>query len=167
MSFSRRDFLKGATFTAAGVAMAGILGGCSNAGPANAPADSAAPARSTQWYDEEFFKKPAPITDIAEKIDVDVAVVGAGNGGCIAAVSAADLGAKVAWVEQNAGTITWAGEIAALNSKVAKENFGVSYTEEEKNMIVNDICRYASYEVDQRLVSYGRIIPQNHGLVCR
>ncbi len=159
MSFTRRDFLKGATFTAAGVAMTGILGGCSSAGTANTPAtpaaDSAtntAPAKSTTWYDEAYFQKPAPIADIAEKIDVDVVVVGAGNGGCIAAVSAADLGGKVAWVEQNAGTITWAGEIAALNSKVAKEKFGVSYSEEEKNMIVNDICRYASYEVDQRLV---------------
>ncbi|MGI1660044.1 MAG: FAD-binding protein [Desulfitobacterium sp.] len=158
MSFTRRDFLKGATLTAAGVAMTGILGGCNSAStntpaaPTDSSGDKAAPVKSTKWYDEGYFQKPAPITDLAEKIDVDVVVVGAGNGGCVAAVSAADLGAKVAWVEQNAGPITWAGEIAALNSKIAKEKFGVSYTEEEKVKIVNDICRYGSYGVDQRLV---------------
>ncbi|ACL19163.1 fumarate reductase/succinate dehydrogenase flavoprotein domain protein [Desulfitobacterium hafniense DCB-2] len=159
--FTRRDFLKGATATAAGVALTGILTGCSSAsvGTGNsdpvAPADSAStgtPTKSTKWYDEAYFKKPASITDIKEKFDVDVVVVGAGNGGCIAAVSAADLGAKVAWVEQNAGPIMWAGEIHALNSKVGKEKYGITFTEAEKNEIVNDICRYASYEVDQRLI---------------
>mgnify|MGYP001057045853 CR=1 FL=1 len=157
---SRRDFLKGATATAAGLAFTGVLAGCSSAETGgensnNEPATSAnseSKTKSTKWYDEEYFKKPAPITDISEEVNVDVVVVGAGNGGLIAAVSAADLGAKVAIVEQNAVPIMWAGEIAALNSKVAKEKFGVSFTEEEKNKIVNDICRYGSYEVDQRLV---------------
>jgi len=160
MSFTRRDFIKGATVTAAGLALTGFLGGCSNGNTSTgdqAPAAETAnntenKPKSTKWYDEEYFKKPDPITDIAETVHVDVVVVGAGNGGCVAAISAADLGAKVAWVEQNSGPITWGGEIAALNSKVAKEKFGVSYTEEEKNKIVNDICRYGSYEVDQRLI---------------
>lgn len=151
MDFSRRDFLKGAAATAATVAFSGIMTGCTdNANESSAKPDEA--SAGTKWYDEKYLKKPNPITDIAETVDVDVVVVGAGNGGCISAVSALDLGAKVAWVEQNAGVITFAGEIAALNSKVAMEKFGVSYTEEERNKIVNDICRYASYENDQRLV---------------
>lgn len=151
MDFSRRDFLKGAAATAATVALSGIMTGCAdNANESSAKPDEV--SASTKWYDEKYLKKPNPITDIAETVDVDVVVVGAGNGGCISAVSALDLGAKVAWVEQNAGVITFAGEIAALNSKVAMEKFGVSYTEEERNKIVNDICRYASYENEQRLV---------------
>ncbi|HHZ01326.1 MAG TPA: FAD-binding protein [Tissierellia bacterium] len=169
MAFSRRDFLKGAAATAATVAFSGVMSGCTaktdaeTPAPENTAVDTKPESKtvttepentvvSTKWYDENYFRKPDPITDIAETIDVDVVVVGAGNGGCISAVSALDLGAKVAWVEQNAGVITFAGEIAALNSKVAMEKFGVSYTEEERNKIVNDICRYASYENDQRLV---------------
>ncbi len=156
MGLSRRDFLRGATMAAAGLALPSMLSGCSTAATSAeekpAAAGSEKSSKNQKWYDEAYFKKPAAITDIKETVEVDVVVVGAGNGGCVAAVSAADLGAKVAWVEQNAGTITWAGEIAALNSRVAKEKFGVSYSEEEKNKIVNDICRYGSYEVDQRLV---------------
>lgn len=153
MDLSRRDFIKGAAATAASMAVTGILAGCSEeTGVKNEKADASAVKTSTKWYDEEYLKKPDPITNISETVDVDVVVIGAGNGGCVAAVSAGELGAKVAWVEQSSSTITWAGEIAALNSKVAKEKFGISYSEEEKNKIVNDICRYASYENDQRLV---------------
>lgn len=105
-----------------------------------------------KWYDEKYFLKPERITSITEELAVDIVVVGAGNGGCVAAVSAAEKGASVAWVEQGNGPIEWAGEIAALNSRVAKEKYGVSYSDEEKNKIVNDICRYASCQNDQRLV---------------
>lgn len=117
---------------------------------------TAAPAQaasSGKWYDEAYFAKPAPITDISETVEADVVVVGAGNGGCVAAVSAAELGAKVVWVEKNSGPITWAGEIGAYNSKLMKEEYGIEYTQAELNEIVNDICRYGSYEVDQRLVA--------------
>ena len=171
MDVSRRKFLKGAAATAATVAIGGVMAGCTKAadtgqdtnnkangngnGNANVNTNSSVSnevSTSTRWYDERYFAKPSPITDIDETVDVDVVVVGAGNGGCISAVSAADLGASVAWVEQTPNVVTFAGEIAAINSKVAKEKFGVSYTEEERNKIVNDICRYASYENDQRLV---------------
>lgn len=117
---------------------------------------TAAPAQaasSGKWYDEAYFAKPAPITDISETVEADVVVVGAGNGGCVAAVSAAELGAKVVWVEKNSGPITWAGEIGAYNSKLMKEEYGIEYTQAELNEIINDICRYGSYEVDQRLVA--------------
>lgn len=108
---------------------------------------------SDTWYDAAYFAKPDPITDIAETIDTEIVVIGAGNGGCVAAVSAADLGAKVVWVEKNAGPITWAGEMGAYNTKLMKEKYGIEYTQEQLNEIINDICRYGSYEVDQRLVA--------------
>ena len=143
---SRRSFLKGAALSALAVGTMGMPNVVTEA--------KAEEVKSTgKWYDEKYFAKPAPITDIAETIDTEVVVVGAGNGGCIAAVSAADLGAKVVWVEKNGGPITWAGEIGAYNSKIMKEKYGIEYTKEELNEIVNDICRYGSYEVDQRLVS--------------
>lgn len=172
---SRRDFLKSAAAGAVSLAAAGVLGGCADgttetqgttegttAGVTTAaateaatetPVESAAPAASDQWYDTAYFAKPAPITDIAEVVDTEVVVVGAGNGGCVAAVSAADLGAKVVWVEKNAGPITWAGEMGAYNTRLMKEKYGIEYTQEELNEIINDICRYGSYEVDQRLIA--------------
>lgn len=148
-NFSRRDFLKGAAAAAVSTAFAGIA-----TTGAVAFADEAPEAEASgKWYDEKYFAKPEAITDIAETIDTDVVVVGAGNGGLIAAASAADLGAKVILVEKNGGVITWAGEMGAYNSKVMKEKYGIEYTDEELNEIANELCRYASYECDQRLIN--------------
>ena len=143
--FSRRSFLKGVATGAVAVGAMSM--------PKIEIAAAEEVKKSSKWYDEAYFAKPAPITDIAEVIETEVVVVGAGNGGCVAAVSAADLGAKVVWVEKNGGPITWAGEIGAYNSKIMKERYGIEYSQEELNEIVNDICRYGSYEVDQRLVA--------------
>lgn len=143
---SRRSFLKGAALSALAVGTMGM-----STGVAEAPVENE--QGTGKWYDEKYFAKPAPITDIVETIDADVVVVGAGNGGCVSVVSAAELGAKVVWVEKNAGPITWAGEIGAYNSKLMKEKYGIEYTQEQLNEIINDICRYGSYEVDQRLIA--------------
>lgn len=143
---SRRSFLKGAALSALAVGTMGMPNVVTEAKAEEAPSTG-------KWYDEKYFAKPAPITDIAETIETDVVVVGAGNGGCISVVSAAELGAKVVWVEKNGGPITWAGEIGAYNSKLMKEKYGIEYTQEQLNEIINDICRYGSYEVDQRLIA--------------
>jgi succinate dehydrogenase/fumarate reductase flavoprotein subunit len=143
---SRRSSLKGAALSALAVGTMGMPNVATEAKAEEAPSTG-------KWYDEKYFAKPAPITDIAETIETDVVVVGAGNGGCISVVSAAELGAKVVWVEKNGGPITWAGEIGAYNSKLMKERYGIEYTQEQLNEIINDVCRYGSYEVDQRLVA--------------
>ena len=119
----------------------------------SAVVESAAPVEHEAWYDTKYFAKPDPITDIAETIDTDVVVLGAGNGGLVAAASAADLGAKVTLVEKNATWITWAGEMGAYNSKLMNEEYGIHYTDEELLEISNEICRYAGYECDQRLIN--------------
>ena len=101
----------------------------------------------------EYFEATKPqIGDITSVEDFDVVVIGAGNGGLVAAASAADLGGKVIVIEKSGGFTTWAGEIGAINSKVQKEKYGVEYSPEEVQEIANDICRYASYRVDQRLI---------------
>ena len=112
-----------------------------------------APASTGKWYDEAYFVKPDAPTDIAEVVDYDVVVVGAGNGGSPCAISCADLGAKVAWVERAPGVVTWAGEMGAYNSKVMKEKYGIEYSEEELQEIINSMCTTGSYDVDQRLIA--------------
>jgi succinate dehydrogenase/fumarate reductase flavoprotein subunit len=146
---SRRDFLKGAAAGALTAALAGATSGIAFADDAPAAAEE----KSNTWYDAKYFAKPDPITDIAETVETDVVVVGAGNGGLVAAASVVDLGAKLVLVEKNAMPISWAGEMGAYNSKLMKEKYGIEYTEEEMLEISNEICRYASYENDQRLVN--------------
>jgi len=177
---SRRDFLKGAAAGAMSVAAMGVLGACTSgtetttaapagttaapAGTTAAPTTEAVPETQApepvvdynlpeDWYDAKYFAKPAAPTEISEVVETEVVVVGAGNGGCPAAISAADLGAKVAWVERTPGAVTWAGEMGAYNSKVMNDKYGIKYTEEELQEIINNICSYGSYDVDQRLVS--------------
>ena len=146
---SRRDFLKGA---AAGALTAALA--CATSGIAFADdAPAAAEEQSSTWYDAKYFAKPDPITDIAETVETDVVVVGAGNGGLIAGASVVDQGAKLILVEKNAMPISWAGEMGAYNTKLMKEKYGIEYSDEELLEISNEICRYASYENDQRLVN--------------
>ena len=146
---SRRDFLKGAAAGALTAALAGATSGIAFA----EDAPTAAEEKSTTWYDAKYFAKPDPITDIAETVETDVVVVGAGNGGLIAGASVVDQGAKLILVEKNAMPISWAGEMGAYNTKLMKEKYGIEYSDEELLEISNEICRYASYENDQRLVN--------------
>ena len=146
---SRRSFLKGAAATAVSAALLGVTGSKA----VMASAEGEAPEAQETWYDAKYFAKPDPITDIAETIETDVVVVGAGNGGLVAAASVVDLGAKLTLVEKNAMWITWAGEMGAYNTKLMKEKYGIEYTEEEMLEISNEICRYAGYECDQRLIN--------------
>ena len=146
---SRRDFLKGAAAGALTAALAGATSGIAFADEAPAAAEE----QSSTWYDAKYFAKPDPITDIAETVETDVVVVGAGNGGLIAGASVVDQGAKLILVEKNAMPISWAGEMGAYNTKLMKEKYGIEYSDEELLEISNEICRYASYENDQRLVN--------------
>lgn len=84
--FDRRNFLKGAAFTAAGAAMAATLGGCApksessgsdgKGGSASDEGYNTAATMDRQW---SFMIPPEPIADdkIAETIEADLIVVGA------------------------------------------------------------------------------------------
>ena len=153
---SRRDFLKGAAAGAIGLAATGLTGTVAFAD--DAPAEEAGGLR----YDEngvcvntraEYFAATTPeVGEITSTEDFDVVVIGAGNGGLVAAASAADLGGKVIVVEKSGFYTTWAGEIGAFNTKLEHEKYGIHYTDAELQQIANDMCRYASYGNDQRLV---------------
>ena len=102
MELNRRDFLKGAVVTGA-LAAGGALAGCAPAakegnaanGTAAVPAEGAASeyltaASATQKW--AFEIPPEPITDIAETVEADVVVVGAGTAGLVTAYSALQQG---------------------------------------------------------------------------
>lgn len=105
---SRRDLFKISGIAAAGVIGANTLGGCT---PKAASTKAAAAATST-WRD-----KPEAITDISQTVECDLLVVGAGNGGLPAAMTAQEKGFKTIVLEKG-GEIAMAREaVGALNSR--------------------------------------------------
>ena len=94
---SRRNLLKGATLSAAGVAALGMFG-CSPAGgssSSSSKADAAGESKHT-WE-----VAPEAITDIAETVETEVLVIGAGYSGTCCALNAAQNGTKVTLVEKD------------------------------------------------------------------
>lgn len=115
----RRDFLKGAAVTGGAVALAGLVGCAPDKGAASGSAkDTAqASAEASTWR-----TPPAAVSDddIAETLEADLVVVGAGNAGCVAAVTAVEDGASVILL-QKGDTVYCHGDVwAANNTKVQK-----------------------------------------------
>ena len=102
---SRRNFLTGAAL--ASVAAGAGLAGCAPSADKKTT-EAVGAADSTAQY--EWEKAPEPISDIAETVDTDILVIGAGLSGCACACSAAENGGKVTVVEK---TESWQGPAAA------------------------------------------------------
>ncbi len=134
-NISRRSFL-GGTAAAAGVAaVAGM--GVALADEAAAPATSV-PA----WLGEE-----PEDGEIVETKECDVLIIGAGNGGMVAAATASDLGVDFLVAESYdtpGDTRYWIG---AINSKHTEET-GTSVDVER---VQYELARYASFKCNQRL----------------
>ncbi|ACV22290.1 Fumarate reductase flavoprotein subunit precursor [Slackia heliotrinireducens] len=112
---SRRSFLTGATV--AGIAAAGAgLTGCSNQPQTVADPDVAAGFANYEWE-----TPPEPITDIAEFVDTDILVVGAGLSGCACACAAAENGGRVTVVEKTSSWNGRGGGFGAIKSRYMDE----------------------------------------------
>ena len=131
---NRRNFLKGAGVLAAGAAAAAALGGCSpssnsSEGTASTSAEGAAAASGEyntaetmqrQW---SFMVAPEPISDdqIAETIEADVIVVGAGTSGLMTACSAAEEGLNVVVATASTIPVSRGGSNNAVYCKAFEE----------------------------------------------
>lgn len=116
MELTRRDLFKFGGVAAAGAATAGVLAGCS---PTTASESSSGDAKATtsSWRDQ-----PEMPTEFAETVDCDLVVVGAGNGGMVAATTAAQNGAKVIVLEKNGAIASAREAIGALNSNLEPDH---------------------------------------------
>lgn len=135
---SRRGFVAG-TAAAAGIAAAsGALTGSEALAVTNATSGGNTPA----WLGEE----PA-VDDIAGTLECDVLIVGAGNGGMVAAATASDLGVDFLLCEScdtPEDTRHWIG---AINSKHTEE----TGTQVDVKREQYELARYASFKCNQRL----------------
>lgn len=145
MELDRRSFLQGALVSGAAVAGAGLFGCAPQGSAAEAePHEGETDGSSTSGW----RIKPEEPGDIASTEEADIVIVGAGNSGLAAAASALDNGATVIILESESDVQASRSWIGAIDSKLQKEA-GVSI---DKNEAVNNICRFASYTSDQRLV---------------
>jgi len=130
----RRDFLKGSLAVGA-MGAVGALGACSVGGDETAnPADgtvgeaaplTAATAAQQKWA---FEIPPAPIPDseIANTIETEIVVIGAGTAGLMCANTAAEGGAKVIIIAMSEEPVGRGGSNHAHNSRIMKE-LGLNY----------------------------------------
>ena len=144
---SRRDFLKGAAAGAASLAVMGLGGGVAFAeGEEAADVMTAAKSVNTKWS-FEIPPEPIPEDQIAEVIEDDIVIIGAGMSGLTTALSAAQNGASVTLFSGSSGPISRGGSNFAKNSKVMEargiEPFDVS------QFFYNEM-RAASFQVDQK-----------------
>ena len=124
MELNRRSFLKGAAMTAVGAVGATALAGCapSNASDKGSTAVAEGEAYNTaetmqrKW---SFEIPPEPIadSDIAETIEADVIVVGAGTSGLMTANSAAESGLDVVIASASTKPVSRGGSNNAVYCK--------------------------------------------------
>lgn len=91
--------------------------------------------------------------DITEELETEVLVAGCGTGGWIAAMTAAEEGAKVLVVEKRETATGIRHDIGAIDSKLQKESFK-KYPEFQidKMEALQEIVRYGSGYVDSDLI---------------
>ncbi len=107
MELNRRQFVSGAAVAGAAVAGMSVAGA--------AVADEAAP-QAASWR-----TRPEAVTDIAQTVDADVVVVGAGIGGVCSALKAAQEGVKTVVLQKSGYVLTHGGNFGATNDRFQKE----------------------------------------------
>ncbi|WP_018306545.1 FAD-binding protein [Desulfitobacterium hafniense] len=125
---SRRAFLKGAAASTAGIAVAGMLGGCSPTEPsapaAGTPAEEPVTSGKLPWLGPE---PQIADSDVEATVNVDVIVVGAGLSGVAATRAASEEGAAIVVFEKASGPQCRSGDFALINGEIqarwGRDNF--------------------------------------------
>lgn len=151
---TRRTFIAGSAFSAAGIAAASFLPGCS-------PKENNQPGTTGEAAKASFETPPAPIPDseIKQTVEADVVVVGAGMSGLCASISAAEAGAKVILLEKSA-TVNFRGyDYGAIDAKTQK-SIG---NKVDRLKAVQEVMQFGAYKGDQKVVS---LWANNSGMVA-
>lgn len=111
---TRRDLFKVGGVAAATVASAGLLASCAPSGSGSSTGGSAAKSAGSTTTQAghvraglpSFLETPKAISDVKEKKDYDVVVIGAGAAGVPAACAAREAGATVALIQKESTAIS-------------------------------------------------------------
>ena len=143
------DAVSGATVTSDAVKKA-VANCISQATGKEITLTAAAPSFNADWLGEP----PAVAeSDITETVDTEILVVGCGTGGWIAAMTAAEEGAKVYVVEKAAEPTKIKEDIGAIDSKLQQASFAeFPEFKIDKTEALLEIVRYASGYADSNLV---------------
>jgi len=141
---SRRGFLKGGAAASAVAVVGTALPASAMAGGMNIGQEVA----DTHKWSWEEPAKPIAKRHIKKVVDTDIVVIGAGIAGLAAAISAAELGAKVEIVEKNKMPAFRGGHITALNSQV-QQAMGIK---NDTRQIIRELVAWAQGRVDEELL---------------
>ena len=148
-TISRRSFVAGVASASVG---ATVLAAGTTATPAQA--SEPAPEEAEVSSQPSWLGEPPVIDDseISQTIEADIVVVGAGNGGCMCAVSAAEAGATVAVVEaQTEDMMSYYGlcDVATVNSNYALER---GAKEIKKSEFISEFQKRSHNRTNPRLI---------------
>ena len=117
---------------------------------AQAKGEAAALIELTSSADGDWLGQAPEITDdmIAEEKTTKLLIVGAGNGGLVAAATAADAGLDFILAEQLTSLETTRHWIGAVDTRCQKE----AGVEIQKDRLLNELARYASYKCDMSVI---------------
>lgn len=154
---SRRNFIKAAAIGAAGLAAAGAVGCAPSAAATPSNAEGAGEAAMSGATADWLGASPEiDESAIAETLDCDVLVVGAGTAGHFAAASAAESGARVLLIEKGDvggfGIRYQLGAVGTELQKTAPQADGSVGVAIDRNAITEDFGRYANYYNNADLV---------------
>ena len=147
-AIDRRSFLAGAAAAGAGTA--------AFANTAAAQADQAEQTAGTFDVMNDvpaFLQPPAVPTEVAQELDCDVLVIGAGTAGNPAARAAAEAGAKVIAIDKGAdlGFVPSSQDFGVVGSKL-QEQLGIEWA--PKNDVVKQLMKDMCYRPNPRLLNY-------------
>ena len=114
MGITRRGFIVGAT--AAGVATAGL------SSIAQAKDESEVTSYEEGQYAFQIPPDPVDESDITETIDAELCIIGAGQSGVFAAITAADLGAKTVVLQKNTAAFCHGWAVRAFGTDLLPDN---------------------------------------------
>ena len=127
MELDRRSFIKGGIAVGGIAALAGIAG-CSPAGETESSNDISSSDSSTAKTESSWRTPPEPIGDdqIAETLEADLVIVGAGAAGSVAAASAVEDGASVILLQKHESPFCH-GYAFAANGTSKQTEQGIEY----------------------------------------
>ena len=149
-NWSRRSFLKGGAWALGGlVAGSTLLAGCKNPDDhLQAPEEMEQEKKQESIISDDWLGQPPEIPDskIADTLEADVVIVGAGVAGINAARAAAEAGASVIVVEKAATWQCRSGQYGTIGNRYQREA-GITF---DKNAAINETLKQMGYRADQR-----------------